>query len=64
MDPSKPLEIGNIIPQCDKCNRGDRNRWVYDEKGRVIKIADPRVVLSCSKETKLKIYELLKKEYT
>lgn len=24
-DPHKPLEPGNIIPQCEKCNRPDRN---------------------------------------
>ncbi len=26
MDPHKPLVAGNIIPQCQKCNRGDRDR--------------------------------------
>ena len=40
MDPSKPLEPGNIIPQCEKCNRADRNYWIYDEKGRVVGIAN------------------------
>lgn len=35
MNPEKPLEEGNIIPQCQECNRGDRNRWIYDERGRV-----------------------------
>lgn len=34
INPNKPLVAGNIIPQCQKCNRGDRNRWVYDDKGR------------------------------
>ena len=40
MDPNLPLEEGNIIPQCQICNRADRNRWVYDKTGRVIEIAD------------------------
>lgn len=40
MNPSKPLIAGNIIPQCQICNRGDRNRWIYDKTGRVIEIAD------------------------
>ena len=48
-DPHKSLTVGNIIPQCQKCNRGDRNRWVYDDKGRVIKIADPYVIKMCDK---------------
>ncbi|MDE5602767.1 MAG: hypothetical protein K2I71_02455, partial [Helicobacter sp.] len=40
MNPSLPLEIGNIIPQCQVCNRPDRDRWIYDKTGRVIEIAD------------------------
>lgn len=38
MNPELPLEQGNIIPQCQECNRGDRNKWIYDERGRVIGI--------------------------
>lgn len=62
MDPSKPLEPGNIIPQCDKCNRPDRNYWIYDEKGRVIGIANEKVVDKCPRSLKLKIYMRLKEE--
>lgn len=40
MNPSAPLVEGNIIPQCQVCNRGDRNRWIYDKTGRVIEIAE------------------------
>lgn len=40
MNPAKPLEFGNIIPQCQVCNRADRDRWIYDKMGRVIEIAD------------------------
>ena len=40
MNPAKPLELGNIIPQCRVCNRPDRDRWIYDKTGRVIEIAD------------------------
>lgn len=39
MDSSKPLVEGNIIPQCQFCNRADRNRWIYDKTGRVIGVA-------------------------
>lgn len=39
-NPKLPLEGDNIIPQCQFCNRADRNYWVYDERGRVIGIAD------------------------
>ncbi|HNV97470.1 MAG TPA: hypothetical protein PKL13_04185 [bacterium] len=63
MDPNKPLVAGNIISQCQKCNRADRNRWVYDEKGRVIKLADAKFVKNFDKEVRYKIYKILHKEF-
>lgn len=59
MDPNKPLEKGNIIPQCQICNRADRDRWVYDEKGRVIAVANANVILCSNDEVKEKAYALL-----
>lgn len=56
MNPQKPLEKGNIIPQCQKCNRGDRNRWIYDNKGRVVGISNAAVIENCSQEIKRAIY--------
>ena len=50
MNPKKPLVAGNIIPQCQKCNQADRDRWVYDEKGRVVKVANPSVINMCDEE--------------
>ena len=44
-DPMKQLTKNNTIPQCEKCNRADRNYFIYDDKGRVVKIANPKVVL-------------------
>lgn len=63
MDPNKQLKPGNIIPQCQKCNRADRNRWVYDNKGRVIKLADPKFVLNFDVNVQKRIYEILKKKF-
>jgi len=63
MDPHKALGPGNIIPQCEKCNRADRNNWVYDERGRVIKIANPQVVRRSDKKVRWKIYKLLYEEF-
>jgi len=62
-DPNRPLIKGNIIPQCQKCNRADRNRWVYDDKGRVIKLADANFVKNFDKEVRKKIYKILYKEF-
>ena len=63
MDPSKELKEGNIIPQCQFCNRADRNRWVYDAKGRVVEIAiseDGKRRVECflqkAKKSKSKIF--------
>lgn len=62
MNPALPLEIGNIIPQCQVCNRPDRDRWIYDKTGRVVAVADSddgkRVV-----EKYLKIVSQSTKEY-
>lgn len=58
-DPTKPLEIGNIIPQCESCNRPDRNYWIYDDKGRVISVANDKVIDTCSDAVKKAIYTRL-----
>ena len=63
MDPNKPLGAGNIIPQCSQCNRGDRKRWVYDEKGRVIKLAKSSFVLNFDENVQQEIYKILSKKY-
>lgn len=62
-DPNKPLVVGNIIPQCQKCNRADRNRWVYDDKGRVIKLAKPLYILNSDKEVLWKVYSILYRKF-
>jgi len=62
-NPNRPLTKGNIISQCQKCNRADRNRWVYDDKGRVIKLAQPSFVKNFDKEIRYKIYKILYKEF-
>lgn len=63
MDPNKALVEGNIIPQCEKCNRADRNNWVYDKKGRVIKLANPNVIKRSDKEVRWKVYKILYEEF-
>ena len=62
-NPEKPLGTGNIIPQCQKCNRADRNRWIYDDKGRVVKLANASVLNSCSESVQKKAYRILYKKY-
>ena len=44
MDPNKPLEAGNIIPQCRWCNRTARGDFTFDAQGRPRAIASTRPV--------------------
>ena len=62
-DPNKPLALGNILPQCQKCNRADRNNWVYDERGRVIKLANPIVIKRSEENVRWRVYRLLYEEF-
>ncbi|GIV05949.1 MAG: hypothetical protein KatS3mg016_1524 [Fimbriimonadales bacterium] len=49
-NPKQPLTGGNLIPQCQFCNRADRNYWVYDERGRVVGVADPKPIQKSIRE--------------
>lgn len=63
MDPHKELSEGNIIPQCQICNQGDRDRWVYDDKGRVIALANHKTILSSSEHVQKEAYKLLEEKF-
>lgn len=63
IDPNRPLVVGNIIPQCEKCNRPDRNNWVYDKRGRVIKLANPKVIMRSDKKVRWEIYRILYEKF-
>lgn len=63
MNPRKELTDDNAIPQCSACNRGDRNRWVYDRKGRVINIANPNVISASGEDVQLDVYRILFKKF-
>lgn len=63
VDPQKPLVAGNIIPQCEICNRAYRNWWVFDNRGRVVAVSNPEVILRSSKEVQLKVYYLLREKF-
>ncbi len=38
MDPTKGLVAGNVIPQCEQCNRAYRDWFKFDATGRVVDI--------------------------
>ncbi len=59
-NPHEPLGPKNVIPQCDQCNRADRGKWVYDERGRVIGVAESGVIIQSVKKGYLKENDLRK----
>ena len=63
MDPTKALGPGNLIPQCVKCNQPARDFWVFDDKGRVVAVANPQVVERSSENVQFRIYEKLWRKY-
>lgn len=68
MNPDLPLDEGNIIPQCQICNRPGRNKWIYDKTGRVIEVANTedgtriveKFIDNAPNETIEKLFQLLK----
>ena len=63
MNPSKSLSLNNIIPQCEKCNRADRNFFIYNKKGRIIALASPKFVLRGSEKLQKQILGILTKKF-
>lgn len=63
MDPTRPPEPGNLIPQCESCNRADRDFWFYDDKGRVVGVANPSVIDHSPEEVQRQIYERLRRKF-
>lgn len=67
MNPELPLEEGNIIPQCQECNRGDRNRWIYDVRGRVVGITQEALlqrIKKLDKKASMVVVDFLKKKFS
>jgi ribosomal protein L34E len=62
-DPQKPLVGSNIIPQCQKCNRSYKKDWVFDERGRVRKLANPQVIKRSEERIRWAVYKILYAEY-
>lgn len=57
MNPHKPLEKGNIIPQCQFCNKPYKSNVVFDANGRVIGVASWDFVLKSIEKDYLRVSE-------
>jgi len=63
MNPGERLHKGNIIPQCQMCNRAYRNWWVFDKRGRVVAVANAKVIERSDEQVQREIYEILRKKF-
>ena len=60
MDPNLPLGPGNIIPQCQYCNRDMfKNNFVFDENGYPKYINNPNYVLRSPENVKQRMKKVL-----
>lgn len=62
-NPHETPEIQNIIPTCGACNNWAADKFVFDDKGRVIALASPAIVLASAKQVQLTIYHALRKVF-
>jgi len=63
MDPEKPLEAGNIIPQCQICNKPYRDNVVFDANGYVWSIANTVFLERSSEKVKQACFKYLKEYF-
>lgn len=61
-NPAKALDKGNVIPQCQFCNRAYKDYFLFDDKGRVRAVASHEPVLRASKAVREKVMNALKKK--
>ena len=64
MDPEKPLGSGNVIPQCQFCNRAYRNFFTFDDKGRVRAVASEEPVKKASVPVQKRIHKWLMEKFS
>lgn len=50
MNPSKPITLDNLIPQCQICNQAYQDDFVFDIKGRVVAVASVKPVFKKPKK--------------
>jgi hypothetical protein len=63
MDPAGLQGPGNWIPQCDVCNLAYGGHYVFDDRGRVVAVADTRPVLNASPQVRFLIWKSLSAEF-
>jgi len=62
-DPSLPDSHENVLPMCGACNNWASNDLVFNDKGRVVALATPRLVRESDKRVQFEIYKWLKTQF-
>jgi len=64
IDPSKPLDDGNVIPQCEYCNQNVyKNDFIFTSFGYPDSIYNPKYVLKSKEDVQLEMYKILKEKF-
>ena len=64
IDPSKPLSIGNIIPQCEYCNQNIyKNDFIFTPFGAPDSIYNPKYILKSNESIQREMYKILKAKF-
>lgn len=62
-DPRLPAALENIIPMCGECNNHAGDAFVFDDAGRIVGLASPRIVLASDADVRYQIYLKLLAEF-
>ena len=62
MNPRKPLDLDNIIPQCQYCNQTYKDYFMFNEHGRVVAVNNPLILLKSPKAVQYEMITILLKE--
>ena len=62
MNPRKPLDLSNTIPQCPYCNQTYQDYFQFNEYGRVIAVNNPLILLKSPKDVQDEMITVLLKE--
>ena len=63
MNPSREGVKGNILPQCQFCNRAYKDDFEFDSKGRVRAVASLRPIRRASEKVKRVVYDFLREHF-
>ena len=61
--PGMDMSLGNIIPQCQFCNRAVIDKFIFSKSGSILTINKPELILKSPESVQKSVFELLKKKF-